>query len=515
MKRISAAVVALLALTRAVAADSYVVRLDPSLGGAEPVRGRLILFFITQTSERWQRRTPISGPFWEKPQPVASVAVDNLRPGGTVTIDGAAPAFPGPLDELDGPVRVQALLDMDETERSHRAGPGNLFSDVVSVEVSADEDDSVALTLVHRVDPPAQGDERDNLKWIVLPSPLLSDFYGRDVYHRAGVALPAGYLQADPPRTHWPAVYVIPGFGGRHDGAARYARGLERADPGRLPQAVYIVLDPESPLGHHGFVDSPNHGPRGTALVTELIPHLESRFHLAAGPQARIVTGHSSGGWTALWLQLNWPAVFGGCWASAPDPIDFTAFQVSDLYEDANLFFDAAGNDAPSYRERTGPGGRTQVRMTVRQEGRMEYAIHPHGGSGQQWDAWEAMFSPPDPGTGYPRPMFDARGGAIDPTVVEHWSRFDMARLVTGDWDRYGAIVTARIRLVCGENDSFYLERAVKRFKAKVEALAGEHGGPGYIHIVPGATHGSVHRYTRDRWPKEMIEHLRQSGLHE
>ena len=111
--------------------------------------------------------------------------------------------------------------------------------------------------------------------------------------------------------------------------------------------------------------------------------------------------------------------------------------------------------------------------MTVRQECLMEHAIDPSGGSGGQWDAWEAMFSPRDPATGRPRPMFDARSGAIDRAVVEAWSRFDIARLVTGDWERFGPILRGRVRLACGAQDSFYLNRAVERLREKAAQLPG------------------------------------------
>ena len=35
-------------------------------------------------------------------------------------------------------------------------------------------------------------------------------------------------------------------------------------------------------------------------------------------PKGRFVTGHSSGGWTSLWLQITYADFFGGCWATAP-----------------------------------------------------------------------------------------------------------------------------------------------------------------------------------------------------
>lgn len=502
----------LLAGAPVLRADTYVVRLDPSVvADGAPARGRLILFFITETGRRWQETPPIDGPFWDPPQPIASIDVSDLRPGGTVTIDGSSPAFPGPLDSLEGTVRVQAILDRDSTERSHSEGPGNLTSNAARVDLSAEADDLVELELVRRVEPRPLPPETSRLKWVEVRSALLSDFCGRDVFHRAGVVLPPD-RQKQGAR---PAIYVIPGFGGRHEVALAYARMADSGRGRNMPRAVYVVLDPESPLGHHGFVDSPNHGPRCTALVTEFIPHLEERFDLAARPEARIVTGHSSGGWSSLWLQLQRPDVFGGCWSSAPDPVDFSAFQMNDLYAGGNLYVDGSGRELPSYRAAYEPGGLPQVRMTVRQECLMEYFMHPLGGSGQQWDAWEAMFSPRDPETSFPRPMFEPLTGAVDPEVVAQWARFDITRLVVSDWERYGPIVTGRVRLACGTQDSFYLDRAVARFRDAVARLAGEHGGPGYVWLVEGASHSSLERGARARFNREMIEHLRLHGLDE
>lgn len=502
-----AAAAILLSTAPPLAADTYVVKLGDSLAAAPP-GGRVVLFFVTERGFRWGRVEPIDGPFWDRPQPIASAAFPGLAPGETLQIDGAAWAFPEPLDALSGTVRVQAVLDRDETERSHRDGPGNLYSDPLRVELAPDRDESVVLALVHRVEAPTLPPGSETLRWVAVPSPLLSEFYGREIVHRAGVVLPRGYAeQADRDR-RWPAVYVVPGFGGRYLDALRHAR---RSPRGETLPAVTVVLDPESPLGHHGFVDSPNHGPRGRALVEELIPHLEETFRLDARPEARIVTGHSSGGWASLWLQLQWPEVFGGCWSSAPDPIDFDAFQASDLYAGGSLYVDGAGRPVPSYRDFDRHGDEI-VRMTVREEALMEYAVHPLGGSGQQWDTWEAMFSPRDPVTGLPRPMFDALSGAIDAEVVAHWRRFDIARMVEEDWDRFGPIVTGRIRLACGDRDSYYLDRAVREFKGIVERLAGGTYAPGYVWLVPGRTHVDLHVGTRARFRREMSDYLRQHG---
>ena len=511
------ALLVVVAMGTSLAADSYVVTLDPAARSAAAT-GRIMLFFITKSGVNWERTSPLEGPFYDDPQPIASIAVEKLMPGESVTVDGTAVAFPTSVDLLDGEVRVQAILDADNTERSVLDGPGNVFSDIVTATVSKDAEDRIELKLTHRIDRKTLPAESANVKWFEFRSEMLSEFHGRDVHHRAGVALPNGYDRAGEARTHWPAIYIIPGFGGRFDdevdGAADYALMLKLGDESMLPQAVHIVLDPESPLGHHGFVDSPNHGPRGTALVKEFIPLLESKLRLVARPEARIVTGYSSGGWSSLWLQLRWPEVFGACWSGAPDPVDFSAFQASDLYHDANVYVDAQGHEQPSYRRQRGPDDEV-VLMTVRQECLMELAMSPSGASGEQWDAWEAMFSPRDEATRLPRHLFDATTGVIDRDVAMAWQAFDITKLIASDWDRYGPIVAQRVRLAVGAKDSFYLNRAVEKLSAMIQQKQAERRfeGDGYIFIHPTATHGNLNRHVIPRWTEEMVNYLRANQL--
>jgi hypothetical protein len=513
------AAAAALALHAHAGGDTYRVTLDPA-ARMEPASGRIVLYFITERGGPWERIEPIRGPFFEKPQPIASIEVRAFGPGDTAVIDSAAAAAPGPLDALSGPLRVQAVLDADRTERSALDGPGNVCSEPVAAEVAAGRDDTIELRLTRRLGPPQQASlpAAENLRWVELKSELLSAFYGREVFHRAGVALPKPYLDAASPRREWAAIYLIPGYGGR------YAEAAELADMFNHPgieiaavMAVWIVLDPESPLGHHGFVDSPNHGPRGTALIREFIPYLESQFRLAPRPEGRIVTGHSSGGWSSLWLQLHHPEVFGACWSSAPDPVDFSAFQMTNIYVDASMFTLPDGSETPSHRRLIGPECEASVTMTVRQEALMEYAIDPAGCSGEQWDGWAAMFSPPGGAGVCPRRLFDPLTGAIDRAVAAHWGGFDISRLIAADWARFGPIITQRVRLACGDCDSFYLDRAVRRFKERIDTLRGsdEGDGGGYIWLVPYATHGNLDRKTTPRWNQEMRAWLRERGLHD
>ncbi|MHC4976037.1 MAG: alpha/beta hydrolase-fold protein [Planctomycetota bacterium] len=500
-------VCALMALAGGAGAqDVYRVRFgEDVLAGATD--GRLRIFFVTEDGARWERADPLDGPFFSAPQPIASIALKDVEPGQTIDLfTRHMDSFPADLEALDGSVRLRAIFDWQQIERSSTDEAGNPASAVLEVELRDDADDVVEIVLDSVTVGIELPEETRTLRWVEYRSEMLSEFYGRDVYHRAGVILPEIVAQAieDGSRVVFPAVYVVPGYGGRHTSASGFERRIAR--DANYPEAVTVVLDAESPLGHHGFVDSPNHGARGTALVEELVPELERRFKLDARPGARIVTGHSSGGWSSLWLQLHWPEVFGACWSSAPDPVSFGHFQRTDIFEDRSMYTEWGGVETPSMRRFDGEGNEI-IAMTVRQENLMEFAMDPTGGSGQQWDAWEAMFSPRDEGLGMPMALFDAQTGRIDREVAEYWKRHDIVRLVAFN-PMMLSTFAHRVRLACGTQDSFYLNRAVEFLDTAVRNRRDY--GQGYVWLVEGATHGSVRREIGDRWSGEMREFLGQ-----
>ena len=483
-----------------------------------PREGRMLLFLAGPSAPRAE--DPCDAPFLDAPQPVYGTDVAELRPGEPVTIDADAAAFPGPLDGLDGTYRLQAVFRRNRDERGH-LGPGNLVSAVREVRFDRGAPESVDVDLVRRIEAPALP-SAPNLRWFEMRSELLSRAAGRDVVMRAGLALPPGWADPNNRRRFFPAVYVVPWFGARWTDAARIARLLAAPDTSALmAPAVHVVLDPEAPLGHHGFVDSPANGPRGTALVQELIPALEREFRLVARPEARIVTGHSSGGWSALWLQLAHPDAFGACFASSPDPVDFSRFQACDLYRDASLFTDGEGRERPMFRT-TVAAGFDKVGCTVRDAVATERVIGPGLDSGGQWDTWAAMWSPVDPSTRRPRPPCDAATGTVDRAVVDgSWSRFDVAGLVRRDPARHVPVLRERVRLLCGAQDNFLLDRGVEGLRDAAAAGAEElmsrgqmlADGPGYVEIVPGLDHRSMYPAAALRWHGEMREHLRRNGL--
>ncbi|MAH65752.1 MAG: hypothetical protein CMJ27_05105 [Phycisphaerae bacterium] len=469
-----------------------------------------LLILLCENKGRLSGRDPLDAPFLERPQPILSMPISAAMLEDPATFllgpdEAGTVMVPDRLDHLRGGFLARAVLDLG-LNRGHAAA-GNPVSAITPVDFAPDRDRTFDL-VVDRMLPDVELPTASNLKWIELDSPSLTRTLGRPIRHRAGVAFPPAYFDLDAKRRFWPVIYVIPGFGGDHRSATRYAAMLR--DPAMrsyLPQAVWIVLDPEDRLGHHGFADGDNFGPRATALVEEFIPWLEKRFRLVPNSKGRFVTGHSSGGWSSLWLQLQHPGIFGGCFSSAPDPVDFAAFGTVDLGTDANLFEDADSNPRACYRAPL-TADRDHVMMTIAEEMEMEHALAPDFTSGEQWAAWNAMFSGRDAASGLPVAAFDLETGLIDRGVIERdWSRYDIAALLAADPKRLAPIFRDKVRLLCGDRDSFYLDLAVERL---AEAVAMERSrlesteGPGYIELVPGATHGTIVPIAMQRWYPEL-----------
>lgn len=480
------------------------VTLDPK-AREEPASGRLVVFLVAEDAEVGERTEPVEGPFWSDPQPLFGIDA-TLAPGESATIDDRACSFPMKPSELaPGRYRAQARFDLARENSEWRREAGNLWSSVVDFEIRAGGGGRplVELTLdqVVVLEPlPAV----EGVEWFEVRSELLSSFRGYEVQLRAGVVLPQDYDS----RRKYPALYEVPGFGGDHRGAAggRRRRQREGASSELARAAFTIVLDPEGPNGHTLFADSANNGPCGRALVEELIPALEKRYPLIAEPSARLLRGHSSGGWSTLWLALAHPQVFGATWSSSPDPVDFHRFQLVDLYGQENFYRDQR-EDLPSLRR----GG--EVVMTIRQEVGGEEVLGPDNTSAQQWDSWFAVFGPRDE-RGNPAALFDPATGAIDRAVAERYRAYDIGELLRGDPAQYGPLFRERVRLIVGGEDSFYLNEAVELLRDELAELGVEGGdGPGYVKIVPGLDHGSV--FTSEemrRIPEEMLAHLRKAG---
>lgn len=486
----------------------------PALTEGAPFTGRIIVSLVNTASSDVSRSNPADGPFFDDPQPIYSMRVENLMPGDQIKFVDEL-SFPAPLKDLPaGRYMVQAVFDGAREHTVARQEAGNLNSPARLMVHDPDASPAVVqLPLLNIGQPPML--TVPNVEIVEVLSDLLSSFRGKDVFLRAGVVLPVGYEES----RAYPAVYVVPGtpgnnveFGGDHRDAYRF--GFLRSRSEKLGEkinplwsnAFYIVLDPMGPWGHHLFADSANNGPVGEALVTELIPAIEERFGLVDVPAGRIVTGHSSGGWSSIWLALHHPDVFGAAWASSPDPVDFTAFQRSNIYTDDSMFVDASGQEVPSYRK----DGR--ARMTVRQENAMERVMDPDLGSQQQWASWFAVFGP-RAANGAPAPLFDPLTGKIDRNVANAWAKYDIAALLRENPGVYGPILRDNVRILIGDQDNYYLERAVQNLKDQMTGL-GLDGGDGSITIVSGADHSTVLTpESLDQTWAEMLGYFNAAGL--
>lgn len=467
----------------------------PAVVREQALSGRVLLFL--SQSEHGEPRRRMN---WFAPEPVFAIDVKDLQPGEPVVfspqdfLDPAALAFPEPLGRLEpGTYHAQILIDHDRTRRDFNEGPGNLFTRVMPVELDGMRGGTYDLVADQRVEEPVYEDT-DWIKFVRIRSEKLSRFHGREVFLHAAVLLPFGH-EAEPER-RYPVNYVVPGFSGRHD---ELLRSMSGGDPrggdwkrGEIPfRGFEVMLDPDMPTGHSVFANSANNGPVGDALVEELIPALESRFRMIAEARARFVSGHSSGGWSSLWLQVTYPDFFGGCWSSAPDPVDFRAFQTMNIYEDANGHWTREGYPRPVARTRTEP------RLNFIQFNHLEYVL----GEGGQLDSFNAVFSPRG-ADGRPRPLMDKLGGTIDREVALHWLRYDIRLKLQQDWPRLGPKLKGKLHVFGGAWDTFYLEPALHHLKAFLDPL--DHGG--YVEILPG-DHGSfMTRELRARIDLEMAE---------
>jgi hypothetical protein len=434
----------------------------------EPFTGRIYVLLSRRASQ------PRTGPEWFNTEPFLARDVVDLKPGEECELSPAADGvltFPREFDNarLSG-CRAQAVVRFNPWERKVGTGPGNGFSDVLMLDGQPGE---VALE-VDQTHPDRPFQETEWTKLLTVRSTLLSDFHGHDEFLHAAVVLPRSY--ADQPQRRYPTIFTIPGFGGTHF-SERRNQPVDENNPGGV-EFLRVMLDPSCPLGHHVFADSANNGPVGQALVTELIPEFDRRFRSVAAPGARFLTGHSSGGWSSLWLQVTYTDVFGGVWSTSPDPVDFRDFQRINLYRAGeNMYADPAGQRRPL--------GRAGDRVLIWYD---DFAWMEHvAGPGGQLHSFEAVFSPRG-ADGKPRLIWNRETGAVDTTVTKAWEKYDIRLVLERNWTELGPKLAGKLHVFMGDQDTFYLEGATMLLKASLEKL----GSDAVVEVHAGKDHGSL-----------------------
>lgn len=460
---------------------------------SEPVSGRLFVFFGKGMN------APMMGPNWFSPDPFFGKDVVNVKPGDVITIDQDWPGFPGTFDDIkSGRWKVQALLDHDFQYADHKNGPGNFYSKSVRLNFRNGEDHGEIKLELNKTIEPKKIEDTERFKLVESKSTLLSDFHKRDVIERAGVILPESY--ASNPDKRYPVYYEVTGFGGTLKDIKRGPGSRPRAVGEGESEFIHVYLTGQCKWGHHVYADSATNGPRGEAMIKEMIPLIDSKFRTIAKPTARFVGGHSSGGWSSLWLQVNYPDSFGGCWSTAPDPVDFRDWQGSDIYAGESVFFEADGSKKPLARMNG------SVMLWYQNFCNMDDTL----GRGGQLRSFEAVFSPLGE-DGLPQQAWDRASGVPNTSVIDYWKRYDISKILEQRWSELESRLAGKIRVYMGDVDTFYLDEATRLLGQRIDTLGIDatvemFPGKDHMNLLDPAMHGRIMREMTEAFRKNHPE---------
>ncbi|HZR33686.1 MAG TPA: alpha/beta hydrolase-fold protein [Terriglobales bacterium] len=486
----------------------------PRQANATPLDGRILL--LISNNDRAQPRFQISGENPVESQQMFGVDVEGLAPGTAAVVDSSTLGYPAEsLNKVPaGDYWVQGLINIYETfhlanghtvklppdkgEGQHwQVKPGNLYSRPLKVHLDPNSAQMVRITLSEKI-PPVEEEAQDVYAildgWVKLPeepivdnkwvkhlriqSKLLSQFWGRPMYLGAIVLLPEGWEEH--PNARYPLVVQQTHFhrdisefapfrtqpppAGIKDPEAQLAakygyKFFQDWTAGRLPRVIILQIQHANPYFDDSYaVNSANLGPYGDAITQELIPYIEQKFRAIGQGWARAVFGGSTGGWEALSSQVFYPDFYNGAWVFCPDVVDFRAYVTTNLYDDENAYF----VEGP-YGRVERPGARKPdglVLSTMEQNNRYELVLGTKSRSGDQFDIWQAVFSPAGD-DGYPKEIYDQRTGKIDHEVAAYWrDHYDLSHILQRDWKTLGPKLAGKMHFYVGEADTYYLDRA-------------------------------------------------------
>jgi hypothetical protein len=466
----------------------------------KPLDGRMLLIFAKNNEK--EPRFQISPQ--TKGQQIFGIDVEVLAPGELGVFDASTLGFPvtSLTDVPAGEYWVQGVfhryetfrrsdgytvkLPMDRGEGQHwNKAPGNFYSKPTRMRIDASQSDLVVINLDQVIPPIEPPKDTKHIKHVRIESKLLTKFWGRPMHLGACVLLPHGF-DAHPdarfplivnhghfPRTFSgfreepPDANLKPDYSDRFklDGYNRtqqeYAHAFYKQWIGpKMPRLVIIKVQHANPYYDDSYaVNSANLGPYGDAINHELIPFIEEKFRCLGEGWSRFTYGGSTGGWEALATQVLYPDMFNGCFAACPDPIDFRAYTVVDIYKDKNAYYtqgDWKQTPRPGHRDYLG-----HVSATLWDMNHLELVLGTRSRSGDQWDIWEAVYSPVGP-DGYPKRIWDKRTGEIDHEVAAYWrENYDLTHIMKRDWKTLGPKLVGKLHIYCGTMDNYYLNNAV------------------------------------------------------
>ncbi len=457
------------------------------------------LFLLVSTQEKPDPRFAVSDQ--PETQQMFAVDVDGWGPGSLRTIDESAIGYPAvSVARIPaGDYFVQGLLNVYETfhladgrtlklPMDHGEGqqwnrkPGNLVSRPERVHIDPSKGGVVKIELSRKIPPVEADQDTKYVKYIRMRSEALSKFWGRPMELGAVVVLPPGWNSH--PQAHYPLMVwqghfprefrmrsqpPTPEMQGRERMLAQYSYQLyQQWSQGKLPHMIVMEIRHANPYYDDSYaVNSANVGPYGDAITKELIPYVERKFRGIGQGWARTVMGGSTGGWEALASQVFYPDYYNGAWCMCPDPVDFRAYQIVNIYDDPNaLWLEGPWSRIPRPAVRSVDD---QVITTMDRENRREYVLGTHGRSTDQFGIWQAVFSPAGE-DGYPKPIWDYQTGAIDHNVAAYWrEHYDLRYILQRDWGVLGPKLVGKIHVKVGTRDTYYLDNAVRLLQQFLE----------------------------------------------
>ncbi len=488
-------------LLLAFCADAQTFRVTISSDLKQPVLdGRLLL--LVSSNNLKEPRFQISDAL--NTQMVFGKDVNNWQAGLSQLV--SEDAFGYPIERLKnipaGEYYVQALLHkyetfnlktghtvklpMDRGEGQHwNEAPGNIYSTPIKIRIDPGASNEITLTIDKIIPLIKEPEDTKYIKHIKIQSKLLTEFWGRPMFLGAHILLPHGFdertsvkyplaifhghfpsdfggFRTDPPDANLKPDtsdrFHITGYN-RIQQQEEYNFYKEWTGP-NFPRVIAIEIQHANPYYDDSYaVNSANLGPYGDAITYELIPEIEKRFRGIGKGWARFLYGGSTGGWEALAAQVFYPDEYNGSYAACPDPIDFHHYVTMDIYNDKNAYYvksDFKNLQRPGHRNYLG-----HVSATVREMNHRELALGTRSRSGDQFDIWEAVYSPMDT-DGYPKRIYDKYTGVIDSSVAKYWrDNYDLTHIIKRDWPKIGNKLKGKINIYVGDMDNYYLNNAV------------------------------------------------------
>lgn len=550
MRRLYPVVASLLVFFASITHAQRIEVTIPSI--SHPLTGHLILVFAK--TDKPEPRMQMNEDYGSAQG--FGVDVSDLKPGAPIIVDARTFGYPRrSLADLDaGDYYVQAVFNVyelfhlsdgrnlwlppDKGEGQHwYSKPGNPYNEPVKLPFDPRTKTTVKLAL-DQVIPPIAGTDRDPevlahrepgakwLKYMRFKSTALSKFWGRDMYLGAWILLPDGFDQH--PGAHYPVVvyqdHFYPGFRPLPWVTAQPAADANRRQKagyrffqdwtsGRLPRVILIYVQSATPYYDDSYdVDSANVGPYGAAINDELLPAIEKKYRGIAQGWAHATFGGSTGGWETLATQVFYPNDYNGAYVACPDPVDFHAFQNIDLYNDSNAFTRYGGfGQVPIAADRLPDG---TIIANTGPEYAYEYVLGTHGRSTEQWDIWQAVFSPPGP-DGYPAEVIDPLTGAIDKKVVAYWhDHYDLTAMMMRDWATLGPELEGKLHLTVGDGDTYFLNNAVHILQDQLAKTRRPRSdatfqyGPRMPHCYTGGPSEYTMEQNNADWPQRVLPRM-------